>query len=838
MSFEWQTEDERSWEQPEAGGGSESPNGRRWLWMLLFAGLIITGAYLGWQQVQERVDAGAEAVRKEVRASFALAERAALERDQELFGSLLSGRSATWTDTQRVRVEQGLLFGETGRLFAFAYGGAAGAEPAVDLNPELTEAFLSVGQPFIVDAGSGITETVVLTQTHVFRRGNARWLLSPPDDDYWGSWQTRNGRALQLAYPQRDEEIAVRLHEDLERKLMELCRTLVDCPSDFGMMLRLETDVQSIVAVAGGEERLSGGRELVLPAPSLVGLPADEAAYAALFRGYARHLISAALIEAVEYDCCELAPFQEALLDWHLSRLSLRSAPLATKQYLDLVEAPVLIESMWRLSRPYAPRASDEEAPLHIHAFIDFLRSRLSFRQDPLGDIQRGLVASRSFSGWVSALTDYQPANPTPLQTDWDQFIWDKAREAQAMAQPLPAELLPEQDILAMCGNQTLDLVRYSPETGVWSQEIATDVAFSALASFPNGDGYMMTGQYPDQSFETGMVSYIGKRGSEPFLLDQEEWMMPWRVEEPGGERMVVWLFGAASSEGAPRNALVDPASCTPEGCDLQPIPGVPIWSPAGRLALAINLQNSDVLYLPPGASEWQSLAFNSSIFPFWIDEQQFGVVEGPGIGGRHALLAVDVESGEMNELIAADDLAGALPEGQRRGSLFFTVALRHPFIENALLVGALGGDNPPRSYLFLVTLGQGSEGVATVADTTLLTTLEGNLNVGWLAPEFQRQVERFLVLPYSTYSESSSTQRMLVYDLQEHRVVLTTAGAMNTGFMMGPEQWSADGRWLAHAFGQVIHLAAPAQQSRGEPLRQLIFHDFERCESPVWVNR
>jgi len=65
-----------------------------------------------------------------------------------------------------------------------------------------------------------------------------------------------------------------------------------------------------------------------LPAPSLVGLPAGDegerkAAYAALRDGYTRHVLGAAIAQAVSWRCCDASLLFSMLLQYQLSDLGL-----------------------------------------------------------------------------------------------------------------------------------------------------------------------------------------------------------------------------------------------------------------------------------------------------------------------------------------------------------------------------------------------------------------------------------------------------------------------------------------------------------------------------------
>lgn len=843
MSFEWQTEDERSWEQPDAASEENGRRpGRRWPWVLLVVALLGGGAYLAWQRVQERVDEATEVVRDEVRTSYSLSHRAASQQDDELFVTLLSGRSATWTESQKERLARGLLFEETARVLDFEPRGATPDTFDVELNPELTEAVLTAAQHYDVDAGNGLTETIVLTQTHVFRKGSQRWLLSPPTDDFWGgAWRTRSGEALQLAYRPRDEDLARRLGDDLERKLLEMCRTLMSCPDDFSMSLRLESDVQSVLLAADGEQRLSGDRELILPTPTLVGLPADEAAYAALFRGYARQLLSAAMMRVLEYTCCETVVYHEALLDWQLSRLNLRSTPIDTQDYLYLVDAPTSIDHMIALSRPRTPLGPGEEAPPEVHGFIDFMQSNLSMRRDPLLELQRSLTQNGSFWAWVGFLTDYQPSNPSALWSDWSDFMFERAREAQEMAQPLPPDLAPQQDIVALCNaGNGIDLYHYSLLSGEWSPEIEVGFEYAIVAAVPDGNGYLLSGQLPEQDDVFGFTSYLQYGEEPPFALSQEGGdgiiLFPGQISDPGGERVVVWKYSPSDAGEffTPEISLLDPARCTPEGCALEQFPGVPIWSPAGRLALAFDVFDGRLLYLPRERTQWQEIETNLASRPYWLDEDTFVYIEQVGSAAHYTVWRFNTEAGEALELVTTDELS-AFYERRSQASrpLQLTWAGPHPSRENTILVLGIGNDTT--GYLFAVSLQPDQAFVsATEPQLSLLDTFRaGGPNNPWFGTNYMEN-ERYLVIPTVQRDGQWGT---IIYDLQMERVVHESAISSGDD-LNGAGAWSLDREWFARGLPQAIDLLRPSLQNDGRPYRRLIFHDFEYCMSPTWVNR
>ncbi len=84
---------------------------------------------------------------------------------------------------------------------------------------------------------------------------------------------------MTLVYPARDRDIGARLAGDLDKLLAEMCNRLDTqvCPPGLHVRLKLETDPSSLADGRDLANRFSGSVQLELPAPTLTGLPLDEA---------------------------------------------------------------------------------------------------------------------------------------------------------------------------------------------------------------------------------------------------------------------------------------------------------------------------------------------------------------------------------------------------------------------------------------------------------------------------------------------------------------------------------------------------------------------------------
>ncbi len=439
-NFSWHEDENLGWEQPPELSPEPPPHWLSWR-RLLLAGVLLLALGLGatavYRQLSQRAAAISSALEEEVRSSHALVMQAARQQDGDLLQMLLSGRDLGWAEAQQVLVQEGLLYDRAGFGLTWLPDETTTAVAAITLNPELNTAVLTTTQVYAVAIGSGLTQTVTLRQTAVYRSGPDRWLLAPPDASFWGDTLVIQGARLTVAYPARDTAVARRLAIDLDDKLAEACRFILDCPPRLRLMLNLTTNPEAlyhsnrrpyaqseeaISATFAGEYTMplllptSGG--LSLPAPTLVGLPQDEAAYQALARGYAARLLSAYIVESLGWRCCQQAEFLQAALDWQMAQVGLRPRPLHRADYgaargLSLVQA---YEAGMRGERRF------------LHMLVAFWSETAGV--DPL-TLQRRLVTSSqvAWQDWLTWAGDQKYDSLAELERAWQHYL--AAQEAK-----------------------------------------------------------------------------------------------------------------------------------------------------------------------------------------------------------------------------------------------------------------------------------------------------------------------------------------------------------------------------------------------------------------------
>lgn len=289
VHFNWRTDDEAA-DQPSGAPAGAGQGRRRLLWAALTLATIIA-ALLTWQF--RRAQRQEELIEADVGAGYQVWLQAVLRNDLELFLSQLSDGNSAWQDAQQQLFLQQRLLNR--QEFGLTYtSGSGGQVAAVDVAPEWQTARLFADYTYTADEGQSVT----LQQTYVYRRHDNRWLLTPPTDQFWGNQQSVSRPGLVASYPQRDAQLVERLLRDLDSDLHQRCAErqpdIASCLSDLNLKLRFGTDPLLLGPFRDPYTPFFRDGEFLLPSPTLVGIPRDEASYDALYRGYMARVLELA----------------------------------------------------------------------------------------------------------------------------------------------------------------------------------------------------------------------------------------------------------------------------------------------------------------------------------------------------------------------------------------------------------------------------------------------------------------------------------------------------------------------------------------------------------------
>lgn len=424
--FSWHTEEDGRWEDDPLPSTAEQPARRRWpVLLLLLAGSLLLGGYL-YQQFNQRIETTTDTANDDLMASFIFVQNLHRPSDVELLTNFLSGRDEEWARAQERLLEQGLLFGRPYLGLHDAHGEVTGDNvEAVTISPTLMKAEINTNRAYFVDVGNGLTETIQLRQTAVYRLGTTRWLYAPPEPDFWGPTITMRGQYVTVTYPQRDADLVRSLALRFDSKLAVVCnQPALACPDDLHLKLNLSTNPGSLEQEREHLLWHNFDDSLTLPAPTLVGLPVDEAGYNALYRGYASPLVIRAITEAVQWPCCERSPVFEALVAKQLQQLGLQPWPLTAADYKMLTTEALFLTHLNDVLL-YGP---DQAAPVQsttAHALVDFLVEELT--AVPIGTLQHDFIQSGREDVW-GWLRSYAPAQ-LELEQAWLSFIERNSEE-------------------------------------------------------------------------------------------------------------------------------------------------------------------------------------------------------------------------------------------------------------------------------------------------------------------------------------------------------------------------------------------------------------------------
>lgn len=802
--FDWQAEDERDWKEYGPAAAGRPDRRRRWAKVAGLTAVLLMLALAGAFQLRRFVDAAATAAEQEVQASHELLQRAVAESDLELLASLLLGRDADWSQVQLLLLDQGVLFDRP----AYGLTRPAGEPPVsveVTMAPDLDRAEVLAAYRYRLRSEAGVSETVTLKQTLIYGRERERWLLAAPDGEFWGRRLASNGRYLSATFYERDADIANRLAGDLEAALASACNALrgLACADDLHLDVQLAIDPTTLFDPSDQPiEPLAEGR-IVLPTPTLLGLPADEGAYRALFRGYAARMLESLIGDAAGGECCP-HQLQQALLDAQLRQLGLRAWPLASEDYRELFRQGIELE---QLVLPDQGLARQDDAGRRVaYALVEFLFSQT--RSLAPAEMQRLLAAGSSPELWLDEASSLANAVPS-LPDAWQSFIRGRVTASQAA----PPVAMPEQDVLVMCNDAQrggTNLYRYSPAAGAWTLELG-DRDFAVMEGLPGDTGALLTEQFIGADL---LRTTVYQNGVESILSQGDIFYRSAGRQDPGGRYLAVVKEGAESS-GAYAVSLLDSQSCSAAGCTLQPIGGTPVWSPGGSATILAAAAGADTLYLggPLGESP-RELGVGKE--PFWLDDRTFGYLR-----GRPApeLVLTGLDGQGLADLITADWLAAGVDKGETP-NLTLTHAIARP--GDTPLIAVTAADRfANRDYLFVYDPGTRGATLALVLENTLdgLTPVEFSPDGRWLLAMGAGRRE-----PDGLWS-----RELYLYQVADRRLMTLLASQAR---ILPIQDWSADGRWLLQLGIGFLLLNAPDAD-----YQHLVDHEFSNCTAAIWIN-
>ena len=881
-NFDWQTdEDERRkqeylWDESD-NTTDELPSGQRRNWRALVAALalmVMAGAIIWWR-VDRRLDATLQSVQTDVIASHNLVQRAVAEDDEEIFRSVLSGRMPAWTAGQVKLFREKLFFDRT----PFGLTPAEGSLPVilpepdeetpaeervatVELSPDLNEAMVIVEHPYRINPTS---ETVTLRHTSIFRRGGSRWLLSPPLEDFWGDWVTREGEYLSLIYPQRDEAIAARLADDLDAEIGRMCNTLdsIACSADLYLTVRLDTDPDTLASLAVPLGPFQRAREqgdiLELPTPTLVGLPIEEdeqqreTGYNVLLSGYARQVLGAAIIQAVGWRCCDDALLFSTLLEYQMGELDIVPWPITTGDYQRVLDSRIRLSDLSNYLRTRFPTEITGDKLWELRAAVDFLVKGVP--GSSAAGLQRILDRTNNFGRFlVTAWESADVADRTPLPENIDLAWWLFAIDsAQGAAGPPPLPV--DEDLYLSCslvdGNRnsgTSSLWGYLPDENTWSEKYGVEgfIWMSALA-----DPEMLMLQefaLEGQSFRTN--AWRDGEISRIFIPGDEGDTVSFGESDSTGRKLVAYRIDPDT--GIAGGLVIDLTTCD-EGCAGVEMPGRPFWSPDGQSAIYLGGNDSfpdslmvsashqyillqstaDARDLPlvigPGDAAAGSSALTSigsGRSPFWLDNHTYGFVrrvegDDPLTRDETEIVMATLKNPTPVRLITAADLFARFPENIPQRGLAIGYVATHPRQPDRLFIIVLD-ESGQRAYVITYDLATG------LAELRLQLLYSPSHSLSF-SPD-----GHYLVMTgqdRNGVSPGESSAVLLVHNIAEN----TTIPLMSRLPFFLPSvmyDWTEDGRWLAIIMeDNLIGLVAP-----DEGYTHLLPRTTGECSSVAWL--
>lgn len=838
MGFDWQTEEDQTWDVAPVVQATAVPSRRRWpfyvLTLLILASVATVAVY---RAVNRRAVEVTTAVESDVLSTHNMVLFAAQEKDGELFASMLSGRDEQWASSYEQLVGLGYLWdrqplGLTLQEKRVSLTTTATPDEtqivSVDINPTLTRANVVFEQNYLVDLGDPLLQKVTLRQTAVYRLGPNRWLFAPPDSDFWGTTLTAKGEYLTLIYPKRDAQLAERLAVDLDSKIGEMCQLQgVACPTPLRVSVTFATDPASLVNNFVDNAALLQSRRLrvIVPTPTLIGLPTDEIGYEALLRGYATQMVTALLTDFSGYTCCSHEFFHQIQVDHQLAELGLRSWPVKPADYqaifnntADLEEVIAQAEPLWNAT--HHAGQEDPAWPM-AYALVEFA---LTDPARSVADFEPYLDPPVNFTMWVNFALRSNPNLHTEvadLETQWQRFLYERMQTS--LSQPPLA--LPEQTIAMLCQNKLYhyDLIHESVTA------VPSTLHIDRMFPLPNDQGVYAYGLRTVNN-EPLWQAVFWQNGVERVLYEApttEGTLYEGYLDDSARNLMVV------ASSGTDALHWVDTENCA-DSCASRVVPAFSVWSPDGSSQFQLNwlTRNRDI-----GEFQFTPLDRQGNVLGdvgtgnliVWLDNGRYALVRQVPYSSVQELVVGEVGTYTTHKVLDTAVLRSLLPVSEQGDDLIFNVVRPNPANPSQVVILAVTSVFPAEYkpyYYFWADLDSGK--------TTLLYQFDklSSLNPYdvSLSPD-----GRWLVILQVRQEIGTTSQTVLhLVDTQTGELSEQVLGKLIDVPVANAHifDWSADGQWFLYKTGKGFMLKGPAIH-----YERPFIPGLSNCTDIAWVN-
>jgi WD40-like Beta Propeller Repeat len=835
MSFEWRTDENDDWPEGEESGktavGGENSAARwqsRWrLWLTVLLGIAAVWAVVQWQ-IDMRVTAATSEIETELLATHNFVLNTAVSQDEQLFRTILSGRNPDWGEVQKTLLSDGLLLDRP--MFGWqqmVQPRLLPADVSLQLSPDLRAAELIYPQTYVVQTPTGITETVTLQQTAVYRQGNTRWLYAPPYDEFWGDWVINSGKNLTLVYPARDADVAERLAANLETLLEQMCAQLdgLNCGDGLRLNVRLDTDPDSLLGLNEVETILSGSLRLNLPTPTLVGLPTDEQSYQALYRAYGVRMATAVFANQAEYDCCRRQLFFRALRDYQLAELGLQAWPIDEAAYGRALSSGF----SGNAGRQWSLRWEDDSPEVQqVYFLVEYLMTQET-AVSPIEMMTR-LMDGTSYQGWASTVSSGNYESDL-FATQFVAYIYAQSTAGQQAEPPLP---LPSGTITLICNdfssNSDSGVYQYNLASGEWIDrfQLASNDHGNLFTNSVDGRRFLIS-NYQFSNNETNIkVSLLTEDGEilledTQFTNESEFQGLNYYFVDRAGDYFVRTMYGEGEQETTLRAT-----DCPTDACPELQLSGWPLFSPEGNYFLKVDFDTD--IFTTANENPYANLVSDLSIlsldlqtnlfverggWPFWLNESTIGYwrLEDEKV----ELVTAVLPQNEPRTLLNMAELLDTIPPDERPDMIFPIFSIVNPQNPQELLLPMRDSldfsSNNTQRFLFKLSL---TADLATVEKIELLSTGSANTSFDY-SPDGR----------YITYGSINNIDNSSTWFLLDQMTGETSDPITTQAFGLS---WSPDGQWFVQNNDTYLLLRAPAY----DDYQYVIPHSLVNCQQII----